>query len=610
MKNITFNIIKSLLLAIIIIYAPSCTDEFLEKPPSVDITVDSVYNNMINADKALADAYRGIPYTFPYDWDNRNSVYAALFDELSDIATEREVSWGGALNWYRGNISINNYITPAGSDDQRAKEQWFPDYYVNIRRALLVAENIDRVPGADAAYKKRVKGEARMIAALNYYHMFKNYGSVPFVGHVVGVNEDIYAPRRPLNVFVDSLLNMLNQCAEDLPTAIPPMNQYGRLTKAAALGTIAKVYWYSASPLFNSSTPAYSYPASDPNKQSHDSLISFMKEDPNLWIKAADACKAAIDEAERAGFSLLATGDYGNDFNNDYYNLFTSNERGRPETIIASHIYYWDRPHTETWDVFYYFFRPSGWKKGVITHNLVEMYDMKETGLPQDNPNSGYNPRKPYSGLDPRFYETIVYHGCRYSGNEYRFDTESSFWINNSGRSTGYLMKKFHPRDASERNLQFQPILRLADLYLMYAECLNEAYGPTHDAIYEYIGKVRARAGMPNIPRYSSKEELREKILTERAVELALEDSRYYDLRRWKRDDLYQTTIWGVEITDNNDGFLDIKKFDYPLTTLGQRRVWKDFWYLFPFPRAEVMKGYGLVQNPGWDDDNIEAISR
>lgn len=609
MNNI-ISLIKLILVTIItIVLIPGCSD-YLEKPPSVDITVDSVYNNRTNADKALADAYRGIPYTFPYDWDNTNSVYAALFDELADIATEREVGWGGALAWYKGNISIANYITRGGDDAQRAKEQWFPDFYVNIRRALLVVDNIDRVPGVDAAYKKQVKGEARTIAALNYYHMFKNYGSVPFVGHAVGVNEDIYAPRRPLNVFMDSLLNMLNQCVEDLPSAIPPLDQYGRLTKAAALGTIARVYWYAASPLFNSATPAYPYPQSDPRKQNHDSLICFMKEDPTLWIKAADACKAAISEAEQAGFKLLSTGDYGNDFNNDYYNLFTGNERGRPETIIASHIYYWDRPHTENWDVFYSFFRPDSWKKGVITHNLVEMYDMKSTGLSQSDPNSGYNPRKPYTGLDPRFYETVVYHGSRYSGQEYRFDNESPFWKNNSGRSTGYLMRKFHPRNAGEKNLQFQPILRLADLYLMYAECLNEAYGPNHNEIYESIGKVRARAGIANIPRISSKEELRERILKERAVELALEDSRYYDLRRWKREDIFQTKIWAVEITDKNDGFLDLEKFDYPLTALGQERAWNRYWFLFPFPRAEVMKGYGLVQNPGWDDDNIEAVPR
>jgi hypothetical protein len=174
-------------------------------------------------------------------------------------------------------------------------------------------------------------------------------------------------------------------------------------------------------------------------------------------------------------------------------------------------------------------------------------------------------------------------------------------------------MKKFHPRNASEQSIFQWPYLRLADLYLMYAECLNEVYGPNHSEIYEYIGKVRARAGVANIPQISDKVEMRERILKERAVELSLEGSRYYDLRRWKREDIYKTTIWGVKVIDENRngsgelgaGKLTLEPFDYPQATLGMQRYFYKHWYYFPFPRAEVMKGYGLVQNPGWDDDNL-----
>ena len=579
-----------------------CQD-YLEKPPSVDITVDSVYNNMINAEKALADAYRGLPYPIPYSWNSNMTVYAAFLDELADIATEREVSWGGALNWYKGNISINDFNSPGGPEPQ-----WFPTYYERIRKALLVVRNLDQVPDANASRIKQMKAEAKLIAAINYYQMFKNYGSVPFVGRALRVNDEIVAPRPSLAAYMDSMLLMLNESANDLPSSMPSLEDAGRLTKASALGMIAKVYWLAASPLFNSSEPAYPYPGSDPNKAKHDSMICFMKDDPQLWVKAAEACKAAIDEAEAAGFELLATGDYGDDFNNDYYNLFNGYERGQPELIIGTHKF--NSGHgNPNWAVFKNFFRPNGWRKGVATHNLVEMYDMRETGLPQDDPESGYNPEKPYEGLDTRFYETVVQHGARYSGTEYRFDVESNFWKNNSGRSTGYFIRKFHPRSQWENSIFQWPYLRLADLYLMYAECLNEAYGPSNNEIYEYIGKVRVRAGMPNIPRMSSKEELRARILKERAVELSLENSRYFDLRRWKRDDLFQTTIWGVKIIDNGDGTLELEKFDYPKTVLGQERVWRDYWFLFAFPRDEVMKGYGLVQNPGWDDDNLVGVS-
>lgn len=607
MKKIINSI--GLLVAILTFLTLTNCQDYLEKPPSVDITVDSVYNNIVNAEKALNDAYRGLPYPLPYDWNNTNCVYAALLDELADIATEREVSWGGALNWYKGTISIANYQQPAGDDASRAKEQWFPDYYVNIRKALLLVRNIDKVPDASDTYKRQIKAEARLIAAINYYHMFINYGSVPFVGRALQVNEDIVAPRRSLAVYMDSLLKMIDMTIADLPASMPPLEQAGRLSRPSALALKAKVYWYAASPLFNSPTPGYGYPASDPAKASHDSMICFMSYDPQLWVKAAQACKEAIDAAESGGFGLVATGDYGDNFNNDYYNIFNGYVRGRPEVIIGTNTWQNNRFFIPSGDVFQQFFRPNGWRKGVITQNLVDMYDMKATGLPQDDPNSGFNPKKPYTGLDPRFYETVVWHGSRYSGTEYRFDTESAFWKNNAGRSTGYLMRKFHPRTASEQSIHTYPYLRLADLYLIYAECLNEAYGPANPEIYEYLGKVRARAGMPNIPVMTDKAALRERILKERAVELSLETSRYFDLRRYKRDDLYQTTIWAAKITDHGDGNLTIERFDYPQTVLGQKRVWKPFWYYFPFPRAEVMKGYGLVQNPGWDDDNLVGRS-
>jgi hypothetical protein len=596
------------LLILYFLFSTGCSD-YLEKPPSVDITVDSVYNNLLNAEKALADAYRGLPYPIPESWDNRYSIYAAFMDELTDIATEREASWGGALNWYKGNISINNYITVAGDDASRAKEQWFPDYYVNIRKALLVVRNIDRVPDASTSYLQQIKAEARLIAAINYYQMFINYGAVPFVGHALGVNEEVIAQRPTLQVFMDSLLNMLNQCIDDLPASIPPLDQAGRLTRASAYAMIARTYWFAASPLFNSSTPGYPYPAGDPDRDEHNQMICFMKEDPNLWVKAAEACKAAIDQAEREGYGLLATGDYGDDYNNDYYNVFNGYERGRPELIISTNKFTDNRPYVATDDVFVLFFRPNQWRKGVFTQNMVDMYDVRKTGLPQTDPSSGFNPQKPYEGLDTRFYETVVWHGARYSGNEYRFDVESSFWINNSGRSTGYLTRKFHPRNASEQSIFQWPYFRMADLYLMYAECLNEAYGPSHPDIYTYIGRVRARAGMPNFPQMTDKVELRERILNERTVELSLESSRFFDLRRWKREDIYKKTIWAAKIYDHGDGTIDIEKFDYPLAAIGQQRVWNTYWYYFPFPRAEVMKGYGLVQNPGWDDDNLVGRS-
>lgn len=594
---------------ILLLTLSSCSD-FLEKPPSVDVTRDSVYNDIVNAERALNYAYRGIPFPLPYDTENRNGVYASFIDELTDIASKRESSWGGALNWYRATISIANYEQVGGDDAFRAKEQWFPDYYVNIRNAFLVADNIDRVPNASETYKKQIKAEAKLIAGINYYHMFKSYGSVPFVGHAIKVNEEVNAPRRPLTVYMDSVLNLLNSTVEDLPTQIPPVNSAGRLTRAAALAMIAKVHWYAASPLFNADQPAYPYPASDPDKIRHDSLICFMQENPDRWIEAANACKAAIVQAESEGWGLIDTQDRGADYNNDYHKVFNGGaNRGRPEVIIGAHAYQGNVPYIPNNGVFKNYFRPDGWKMTLPTQNLVDMYDMAATGLPQKAEGSGFNPNQPFVGLDTRFYETVVHHRSSYSGSQWWLDQDS--WYAQAGNNiSGYLLRKFHPRVSSDQSVFTYPYLRIADLYLMYAECLNEAYGPSHPEIYEYMDKVRGRAGLPNMSAYIDKTELREKILKERAVELAFEESRYYDLRRWKRSDIFKTKIEGVKIIDKRDGVIKLERFDFSFALLGQQREFKLFWYYFPFPRFEVMKSYGLVQNPGWDDDNLVGIKK
>lgn len=613
MKRLKYNIIILLTVVASALLTTSCSD-FLEKPPSVDVTIDSVYSNIVNAEKALNYAYRGIPFPFPFDQTSRNSIYASYIDQLTDIATARIPSWGGSLNWYKATISIANYDQLAGNDMYRAKEQWFPDYYVNIRNAFLVADNIDRVANASNTYKQQIKAEARLIAGINYYHMFKSYGSVPFVGHALKVNEEVDAPRRPLTVYVDSMLNLLNSTIEYLPTQMPPANEAGKLTRAAALAMIAKVHWFAASPLFNADAPAHPYPASDPDKLRHDSLICFMGEDHTRWVKAAEACKAAIDQAESEGWALIDTKDRGEGFNNDYYKVFNGGaNRGRPEVLIGSHVYQNNVPYIPNNGIFKDYFRPDGWKMGLPTQNLVDMYDMRETGLPQSDPASGFNASDPYKGLDTRFYETVVWHRSSYSGTQWQLHTDGWFYKQELNNVSGYLIRKFNPRVGAEQNVFTYPYLRMADLYLMYAECLNEAYGPSHPDIYEYVGRVRDRAGVPNIPVYTDKIALREKILTERAVELAFEESRYYDLRRWKRTDIYKGKIEGVKITETGSGnniSLQFERFDFSMALLGKQREFKSHWLLFPFPRFEVMKGYGLVQNPGWDDDNLVGVKK
>jgi hypothetical protein len=138
----------------------------------------------------------------------------------------------------------------------------------------------------------------------------------------------------------------------------------------------------------------------------------------------------------------------------------------------------------------------------------------------------------------------------------------------------------------------------LPEIYLTYAEAINEANnGPTTDA-YLYVNLVRSRVGLGNLPTGLSKEQFRKAVLNERACEFGFEEVRWYDLIRWKMADDFTKTLYGMDITKATNGQLT-----YTVTTLPVRfwkTTWSPKWYLSAFPSNEINKAYGLVQNPGW----------
>src|SRR5690606_3445621 len=141
-------------------------------------------------------------------------------------------------------------------------------------------------------------------------------------------------------------------------------------------------------------------------------------------------------------------------------------------------------------------------------------------------------------------------------------------------------------------------VFRLAEMYLNYAEAVNEANnGPTEEA-YLAVDAIRARSGLPALPRGLSQDEFRERVRRERAVELAFEDHRFWDIRRWKIADeegVMKGKFYGLSITPLKDGTGEFRYVPYVF----EERIWNDKMYLHPFYIEEMYKGY-LVQNPGW----------
>lgn len=440
----------------------------------------------------------------------------------------------------------------------------FTSRYSYIRRANLYLANIDQVPG-DADLNKRMKAEVRFLRAYYYFDLVSFFGGVPIITVAQEpTDEDLFLPRNTLQECYDFIEAELNLAAEDLPTKYPSSDA-GRITKQAAWGLKCRV--------------------------------QMMREN---WAAAATTAKAVMDLGEH---TLLS----------DYTSVFTS--RNNNEILLA--VQHNDRFDELGTQFDRYTFPPyyGGQGNNCPTQNLVDAYQMKATGKGILEPGSGYNPEQPYVGRDPRFYATVLYDGALFKGRAMQMYTGGTdITVNTAGgitadriTPTGYYLKKFtneafNPNgDPNSRSGYNWPLIRYAEILLNYAEARNEATGP--DAtVYEAIDQVRQRATMPKLLEGLSKDQMREAIRQERRIELAFEDFRYWDVKRWKIAETLFTNATNPirRVTITNNVQTGTKTYSYSNVT-GYARMFENKHYLFPIPKVEIDKpGSKLIQNPDW----------
>lgn len=586
-----YKYIKTLLF-IILVASIGCSKikvggEFLQKPPSVDVTIDTIFADFEHANRVLTHAYTTLHYGLLYGFSAKaHPMDADNLISLTDLGQTFHPDRGAITHYYNG-----SYNAGLEESSGASKYSFFGSKaWEGIRYAWIYIENIDRVPDIDEKTKARTKAEAKMIIAMNYSDMFRIFGTVPWLSHAAKVGEDNNDfPRPTVNDFVDSLMSLINSAIPALPWVDKnPNSDKGRFTKAGAMGLKARILLFAASPLFNSDQPYLEGEASELHYTWNGGY------DPSLWQRAANACKDLLDEIDtRGGYALVNTGNPREDFRKGYF------ERESSELLISTRVYY--RSNDPDFMYFMYDLTP-GHGVGQPTQEYVEMYPM-ENGKSISDPSSGFDPSNPYENRDPRLYETILTNGDKYRGRT------AELWVggldrrnkSNFQNGTGYGMRKFLlDNDAATSHgavIQW-PYLRLPEIYLSYAEALNEINdGPTPLA-YEYLNKCRNRVDVGEISVGSlNKEEFREAVLTERALELGYEEVRWYDIIRWKRDDIFKKKLHGMNIYKDGNSFT-YEKFELP------GRAWQDDWspkwYLSALPPSEVNKGYGLVQNPGW----------
>jgi len=483
----------------------------------------------------------------------------------------------------------------------------------NANTFLEMAATIPTSSATDAEYVNRMVGEAHAHLAYQYFKGFKIWGSLPWINvRLVGGEEPI--PRAPFAGLIDSMVVHLDKAAALLPDQWED-RWMGRFTSVSAKALKAQVLVYAASPLYNGTTPAFASGYANPE------VLGYGNFDIQRWKRAADACKAAIDAAHAAGHELYN----GAGVEKNVYKLAI--------TLTKEHILYQRFKPSNSEGGWAYVHNMMNWPFGIGWYNRPDLdyqptfqhvdayqlrngkfpisgYEAGDATKPIISPagiEAGYSDQNFAKDRDTRFYQNVVYHGSKF-GESYNtklinFDLDPSVPNRTHGDwsdfKTSFMVRKFINEDLGASSAvvytPVHPIIRLADLYLMYAEALSEFNnGPNSEAI-NYLNLVRARSGMPaydvnNYPGDSPAAKFHNAIKYERKVELFLEGQRYFDLRRWKEGKELQLSMVGAII---NKGVVSRQN-------IGWKNNFEDKYYFHPFHNDWVSNTPGLYQNPGY----------
>jgi hypothetical protein len=593
-------LLYSTIVCLIVVFMPSCED-FLEKPISSEVTVDSVFISKVRTEQFLWNVYSTASiYEFNHFWssaDNRFYHYGAAGSLVSVATDELEVEGTYA--------AIPKYIhTGTWNAENIDNGSWSIEFmshvcYQGIRNANIFIENIDTSPFPEEE-KNSMKAEAIFLRALMHFDLMQRLGGVSIVDHVISVGsaDDIESAKIPRATYaetVDFIVKSCDEAAKYLPNVYSDNKYLGRIVKGAALALKARVLLYAASPLFNSEDGQTYVPLPDPAVRE---LIGYPTYDKNRWKSAADANKAVLDwAANESGWCQLYTGmDNAVD---RYEEIFI--QHTCPEVILSAGL-------AATAGGYFCLFMlpgqiiPQGQNdpsNHAVTFNFTKLYQ-KNDGTDQvwnevegeAYPYSQY--QRKLGELDPRFQAQVFQSGTEWSrgsGTVYHFYETNTLQLKNV-RGVGFMrkfVKGVRPGNTAPRWITF----RLAEFYLNYAESLNEIDAPPSEIEWA-INEVRRRVDMPDV-KYTGRDEMRNIIRRERAIELAFEQHRFFDLRRWKtagQEGLMKGKIYTLKLYDTKP------EPTYKLEVISNR-VWEDKMYLYPFRQREVNLGY-ITQNPGW----------
>ncbi|WP_179414517.1 RagB/SusD family nutrient uptake outer membrane protein [Mucilaginibacter sp. E4BP6] len=613
MKKIYVHCISLTFFFFVVLCVSSCKKEgFLTKTTTTNLTSTTVFTDSLNAEGFLANIYSNIGFAtsasrFFYKTPSGTSITCGGLDAACDESEVSHTYSTTALAFATGAINAGLVTDDA-----------YSTCYTQIRAINQLYKNIGLVP-IKAANKAQMLAEAQFLKAWYYFILLEHYGGVPIVGYnIYDYTQPIPATRSTFAQCVSYITAECDSAYKVLPLVQTGMN-YGRASGGACLALKARVLLYAASPLYNKpgSMASIQTPA-DLASAAVKPLVAYPSYDATRWATAEAAAQAVIQTGAYQLFtdSTLLPG-YGEEGAFQY--LFTV--RGSNGNGAVNNEYIWNYMEPEGNSILEGLFQPptrDGDNGGAYPYQgMVDAFPMAN-GKQITDPNSGYDPTNPYAKRDPRLYYSIVYDqhlmGTRTNTGLIDGFSPVNIYLSSAsgslsggpdavyqGTLTGYYNNKMLDPNAVAQTI-FQgtnrviPLIRFAEILLDYAEAANENEGPTAN-VYAAVEQVRQRAGLSpyQLPTGLSQADMRTAIQNERRVELAYEGNRFFDVRRWliaNQTDNVQGS--GMEV-DRNAQFVPTYKI-FPV----RKHNFHTAMYLWPFPQAEIGKGSGLVQNPGY----------
>lgn len=673
MKTKKSHIAVTCIGAIMSLAATSCVDDikfgnaFLEKAPGGSATIDTVFSSAEYTRQFLNTCYSRQHYGLPYNTDananisDSSSPYLGKVDALSDC-WQLHFTGTTIYNSYYSGEHTSSYGTRGDVFSYTREQVW-----ETVRRCWMLIENIGRAQMTDAE-RNYIVAQAKCLIAARYFDAFRHYGGLPIIRGTFTGNESSYEmPRNTVEETVNFMIEMLDdaiksdalfwcydgtQVKGDYNNAV---SETGRWTVAGAMALKCKILQFAASPLFNDNV-AYAGGSSEAEQQK---LVWYGGYKQELWAQCYQACKELFDAISINGHYKLkqATEATPEQYRFAYRTGYIRQDS--PEILHSVRVNTIDAFKSATY--MWHYWADNGRNSYTPTQEYVEMFawadgkpfswkETEEAGKLDEMFVKGTISSDPDVLLmqditltrDPRLYESVRCNGVpRQLGwdNGKMNDMPFESWIGgydaldgprleNGCFATGYDNIKYYLGNEYLRQFTHWVSLRLSDLYLTYAEAKLQANNDFQGCI-DLIDEVRARVGMggivecnPTLNLTSNKQALIDELLRERACELGMENSRYYDLVRYKRADIFETPLHGLRIYRlDADGNRIEKKwyegdygqkakqpihFDYEKFQLSNRaRAWWTYgfdskWYLSPLPLGEINKNYGLIQNPGW----------